>query len=346
VKPTLRVKIVSGFALATVATLAVGLLAVQLLRDAREAQDAAFRTTKRQISTLASIDHLLMDNLKIIAPIVYDPERAGQDETPATASARPMAIQAHEQATVELLALGAEPLSPEARAIYDELVTTQSWYGAALNSAIGANLQVPDASVTPLSERAVTEQGAARLEDLRAQLTQLRGQLDTDADRANQAAAADVSRAMRTFIMVSLAVGFATLGFGVWLAGHLVRPIRGTVKVLQRVADGDLTARIEDTTRDEVGEMAVALNTSVGTLRDVVHQIEADADSLARMAQRDRSGGDRVTSGTASAAMSGSSDRAAELVDMADHLTAMISVFVTKAGDDPDQEDVLAGVPS
>ena len=52
--------------------------------------------------------------------------------------------------------------------------------------------------------------------------------------------------------------------------------------LLVGLAGGDLTKRIVVRTRDEVGQMAEALNTTVDSVNEVLGKIEVDSAELAR----------------------------------------------------------------
>ncbi len=89
----------------------------------------------------------------------------------------------------------------------------------------------------------------------------------------------------RTQTQLALVGGLAalvTLCCAAWLARSLTRPIGRTMSVLEAVAHGDLTRTAEVTTRDEVGRMAVALNTAIVALRDAEVQKREAAEREAR----------------------------------------------------------------
>ena len=69
------------------------------------------------------------------------------------------------------------------------------------------------------------------------------------------------------------------------LTRSLVRPIRATSAVLGAVAAGDLSRRVETTTRDEVGEMAASLNTALDNLGLTMTTIGEHATSLSSAAE-------------------------------------------------------------
>jgi methyl-accepting chemotaxis protein len=79
----------------------------------------------------------------------------------------------------------------------------------------------------------------------------------------------------------SLAVfGFAA-GIGLMTIRVTVPPLHRAVEVLQHVASGDLTQRLEVNARDEVGHMATALNQALQSMRAVLQHIGASAQSVA-----------------------------------------------------------------
>jgi methyl-accepting chemotaxis protein len=125
-----------------------------------------------------------------------------------------------------------------------------------------------------------------------------------------------VTAATLVVLGVLLAVGVA-VSLSLIIARTIRRPLTQTGRVLEQVAEGDLTIRMERNTRDEIGIMAAALNTSVSTMHDVIAEIEAQAVTLSDVAER---------------AVSHTSDEervvdAETLAELASNLNAMISVF-------------------
>jgi methyl-accepting chemotaxis protein len=114
----------------------------------------------------------------------------------------------------------------------------------------------------------------------------LRQQITEDASQARERATSDADAQVRTLLWVIAIVGFGIVGFGLWLAGRLVRRVKMTAEVLGRVAEGDLTPRLEDAGKDEVGEMATALNTTLGTVQDVMGQLGTDVEELSAFAEQ------------------------------------------------------------
>ncbi|GIM98582.1 chemotaxis protein [Planomonospora venezuelensis] len=61
----------------------------------------------------------------------------------------------------------------------------------------------------------------------------------------------------------------------------IVGPVRSVAALLKRVSEGDLTGRVTVRSRDEIGEMAGALNRAVESMRGAVRTIDGSSTSLA-----------------------------------------------------------------
>jgi methyl-accepting chemotaxis protein len=90
-----------------------------------------------------------------------------------------------------------------------------------------------------------------------------------------------VNRTRIILIVVAL-VGLALLVIlSVPLTRSIVRPVRQVGEVLRALAEGDLTRHADVNTRDELGQMAVALGRATNSLRVSFHSMASNADVLA-----------------------------------------------------------------
>ena len=80
--------------------------------------------------------------------------------------------------------------------------------------------------------------------------------------------------------VVLAAISSAVL-LGVLITSLIVRPLRGAVRVLESVAGGDLTQRMEAGGRDEVSRMALALNRALQSMNDALLDVAAAAQGTA-----------------------------------------------------------------
>jgi methyl-accepting chemotaxis protein len=106
-----------------------------------------------------------------------------------------------------------------------------------------------------------------------------------DAQRLD-AAANDTYTSGRTQTLAVLFGGLLLAGAaGFVIARMIARPLRKSVTVLDAVAKGDLAQHLDVDSKDEVGQMATALNTTVSTLRNAMQAITENASMLASASQ-------------------------------------------------------------
>ena len=90
----------------------------------------------------------------------------------------------------------------------------------------------------------------------------------------------------RVMVYVGLALAVLAGTVVIWLVTRsITRPLSRAVAVLQAVADGHLDTSIEDDGRDEIGQLAVALNSAVGTLGNAMAEIAGTSVELAAAAE-------------------------------------------------------------
>ncbi|NYJ05343.1 methyl-accepting chemotaxis protein [Petropleomorpha daqingensis] len=116
-------------------------------------------------------------------------------------------------------------------------------------------------------------------------LDQAMTQLEKSVDARVAATRADADHAKSVATVVSLSVTSAAVVLGLMVAFFVSRRIASGIREVQtgleRVADGDLTVRLEVRSDDELGRMATALNTAAGTMAATVGEIVASADAVA-----------------------------------------------------------------
>jgi methyl-accepting chemotaxis protein len=147
-----------------------------------------------------------------------------------------------------------------------------------------------------------------------------------DSDFAGPVTRIDEGRSAMATALVIAALLVAVAGFGIaWALGRrLTGPLEQLRRRMVEIADGggDLTQRVDDSARDEVGELATAFNRFVDKVAGTIRDIGVSAGSLAASA----SGVARVADGL--------SERAGRSRDQARHAhqaAADISFGVTSA---------------
>ena len=87
------------------------------------------------------------------------------------------------------------------------------------------------------------------------------------------------------------------LGIGVFVARCITRPMNAAVGVLQQVAEGDFTTSLDVDTKDEIGQMAKALNTAIASMKDALMDVRNVADNVASASSQLASASEEISSG-------------------------------------------------
>jgi methyl-accepting chemotaxis protein len=100
--------------------------------------------------------------------------------------------------------------------------------------------------------------------------------------RVPPAAAAQFRNLLLTVAAATEALAIAVV---LWATTSITQPLRQAVSVLDRVAAGDLTTRLDIANRDELGRMAKALNLTSAAHADALRSVGVDANALAASAR-------------------------------------------------------------
>jgi methyl-accepting chemotaxis protein len=87
-------------------------------------------------------------------------------------------------------------------------------------------------------------------------------------------------------MMICVAVGLiVAIGGGLWVTSLIVRPLSKVVMVLETVAQGDLTPRVEIDSKDEIGLMGEALNKTLTRIADTIRSVAESAQQVANASE-------------------------------------------------------------
>ncbi|WP_369070536.1 methyl-accepting chemotaxis protein [Kineococcus terrestris] len=178
--------------------------------------------------------------------------------------------------------LSARELSGEQRAALREFST---WWGSYRD--------VRDDFLVPLAQQgeraAFQELYLGNTAILAANATKSLDVLDELGERAGAASAAaaqdTVARARLAMVVALLAGAAVAVVLARVIAAHVVRPLRAVRDALARLAEGDLTSAAAVDQRDEVGQMAAALDVATASMRRTVSALAGDATTLASAAE-------------------------------------------------------------
>jgi len=113
---------------------------------------------------------------------------------------------------------------------------------------------------------------------------ELSGRFGDDINRLLAQRSARLNREMwlSLVLSVSLLLVLSWLSMGTYAS--LARNVGAVVDGGKRIAGGDLTARIEVSSQDEIADIGAAFNAMAGAMRDIVQQVQGSADHVAHVA--------------------------------------------------------------
>ncbi len=139
-----------------------------------------------------------------------------------------------------------------------------------------------------------TNPPAAKAVAALARLNELQRKIGAEKNQA-------VSAAAKTSIWLLLGLAGLALTLGATLSivisRSISRPLQKVVSHTREAAAGDLTGRLEVTTRDELGQMAGSLNEMLASFHDSMVQVQATAHQTSSAAQQLASGSEQLSSG-------------------------------------------------
>ncbi|WP_194715859.1 MCP four helix bundle domain-containing protein, partial [Noviherbaspirillum soli] len=136
---------------------------------------------------------------------------------------------------------------------------------------------------------------------LAAYLAAIRAMTEQQARLINEKAddiAVQYRQGREMLLIVSALAVLSGIGFSVFLTRGITRPLAQAVEVANRVAAGDLSGRIEVTSKDETGQLMQALATMNENLGRLVSQVRSGADHIATSASEIASGNMDLSSRT------------------------------------------------
>lgn len=140
---------------------------------------------------------------------------------------------------------------------------------------------------SPRAAAAAVDQSIQSLADLKIKLAE-------EKEAENEAAA---SAAIKLCIAVLVVAVVVAVALGIFISRIISVPLRKGVVFAEAVAEGDLTQTITLDQKDEVGQLAAAMNNMVDKLKEVVADVKSAADNVASGSQELSSSSEEMSQG-------------------------------------------------
>ena len=150
-----------------------------------------------------------------------------------------------------------------------------------------------EAAIAPLAEaRRVLEdtglsESFAHASGLYDQQIEVLGKLETSY-KTYLADDIERSQKLKNSLLLTLAgIAFVSLFIGMfaalWLSGNILVPIRSMTRLLDKASRGDLTGRVSDRRRDEIGELGEKVNIVLDGQQKMIEQVKATSTNIGKL---------------------------------------------------------------
>ena len=201
----------------------------------------------------------------------------------------------------------------EGRKLFEEYKQFRAAYGAELDKIITLALQNKNAEAQEVLKGSAGK--ASR--DLQNQIEKVMEAKLKQAKFISDDNVKLASNASRLMIGLAIAGVFIAVLFGFIIARIISKPLSQGVLFAQAVAAGDLTQKIALDQKDEIGQLAAALNEMVTKLSSIVGEVVSAADNVAS--------GSQELSSTAQQMSQGATEQAASAEEISSSMEEMAS---------------------
>ncbi|OYU98244.1 MAG: methyl-accepting chemotaxis protein, partial [Burkholderiales bacterium PBB5] len=249
--------------------------------------------------------------------------------------------EAGKRLTDSLDQLGREPLSDAERTLLEQVRKLEGQSRPVVDKAMNLAMAVMNEDAAKVL--------TAQLDPLSKQRRELLGQfakLQSEHSQAINQVLIDDARLSLLVMAVSGALGVGLAAVAGWLVTRsIVGPLQDAVGQAGRVADGDLSQRLQHHRSDEIGDLLRALDTMTERLRGVISTMRQSSESVLMASGEIAAGNHDLSARTEQQAsslqatvstvsqMSASVRRNAEAAQQATHLAAEASTVAGQGGD-------------
>ena len=100
-------------------------------------------------------------------------------------------------------------------------------------------------------------------------------------EETGKKAEAEANAARTLLLILGVVASFLTIAFAWFITRSITKPVNEALDVTQRMAEGDLTVKITDVSKDEIGQMLGAQQTLIAKLNQIIGEVKGAADALA-----------------------------------------------------------------
>jgi methyl-accepting chemotaxis protein len=168
--------------------------------------------------------------------------------------------------------------------MFDKMIAARASYGTAVDTILPL---ADSSSPTYNAEKATAYLFADYTKVANAYLDEVRTFSNFQSELAKKAGkeAADTASFAKTLVItLSIIAVLLAIAIALFITRSITLPVNHALAVTQSLAEGDLTVHIEDTSKDEVGQMLAAQKGLIEKLNQIIGEVKGASDALANAA--------------------------------------------------------------
>jgi methyl-accepting chemotaxis protein len=273
------VRLIAGFTLVVVLTIAVGLVGIRNLSQVNDLSNDMYQRDLVGLNTIQNANYALIVagrslRTSLLAPTFEERDAAAQASRKALTDTAALIEQAR-----------ASFITAEGRAVIGKLDEPLQRYANTLEQILSTHLasgQVAERSAVTELMPALAQNGKV-VDDLLSQVVEYRrGRASVTSDEITSIYLSSRTE-MIGLMVIATALGFA---IGIFVTRTIVRPLNTAVSVADSLAAGDLGVQVEVESHDETGKLLAAMQNMTQRLRSVMGDVRNAADSLSSASEQ------------------------------------------------------------
>ncbi|HUI66203.1 MAG TPA: methyl-accepting chemotaxis protein [Bacteroidota bacterium] len=284
----LRTKLLSAFSVIAFVALVIGLVGITQIHDIAASDMLMYEKMTIPLAQLGDIQ----SDVQATAAQAYTLLLSSDTQEDQKSEARINGFQARIDTTIG--AFEKTIIASSIRDAFNEFVSTRNEYTPKLRQVI--------AMAMAGKKKESYAYARADAAPIRATMAiALQKLVDLTKGKAEETAAANADLASRATWITSLAMGigvFLAAALGLFIAGLISRPVKDLATKASTIASGDLTVKVTEVSKDEIGQLAHAFAQMVGGLQDTIVQIEEASGAVASASSEISSSTEEMAAGT------------------------------------------------
>jgi methyl-accepting chemotaxis protein len=174
----------------------------------------------------------------------------------------------------------------------------QKWLREGIDPVIKLRRETDDASMAQVVVAEQAGWGKKGMDSMRAIIADIKNAESALLEQRQEQAHAMQTSMSRTLVGGGIVALVLAIVIALNLARNITAPLRRAVDLAKQVAQGDLTARVEATSKDETGELMAALKEMNDSLVSIVTRVRAGTDTIANASTEISAGNQDLSSRT------------------------------------------------